>query len=90
MSHAGELVAGYMMEQVKPQHSLSRVRPVLVMYGAEVCCPLEVIFFSLTGAMERGSVSFGCLLGDKDRSSSLLKGPLRAALLPLRKAGWMA
>lgn len=49
MSHAGELGAGYMMEQVKPQHSLSRVRPVLVMYGAEVCCPLEVIFFSLTG-----------------------------------------
>lgn len=44
----------YMMEQVKPQHSLSRVRPVLVMYGVEVCCPLEVIFFSLTGATERG------------------------------------
>lgn len=44
----------YMMEQVKPQHSLSRVRPVFVMYGAEVCCPLEVIFFSLTGATERG------------------------------------
>lgn len=42
----------YMMEQVKPQHSLSRVRPVLVMYGAEVCWPLEVIFFSLTGATE--------------------------------------
>lgn len=49
MSCAEELGTGYMMEQVKPQHSLSSVRPVLVIYGAEVCCPLEVIFFSLTG-----------------------------------------
>lgn len=58
MSCAEELGTGYMMEQVKPQHSLSSVRPVLVIYGAEVCCPLEVIFFSLTGAMERGIVTF--------------------------------
>lgn len=80
-----------MMEQVKPQHSLSRVRPVLVMYGAEVCCPLEVIFFSLTAARKRGTVSFRCVLGDKDISPLLLlKGPLSTALLPQRKAGWMA
>lgn len=54
MSCAAELGLPYMMEQVKPQHSLSRVRPVLVTYGVEVCCPLEVIFFSLAGAVERG------------------------------------
>lgn len=54
LSCAEELGVAYMMEQVKPQHSLSRVRPVLVTYGAEVCWPREVIFFSLAGAVERG------------------------------------
>lgn len=54
LSCAEELWVAYMMEQVKPQHSLSRVRPVLVTYGAEVCCPLEVIFFSFAGAVEGG------------------------------------
>lgn len=47
----------YIMEQVKPQHSFSRVRPVLVTYGVEVCCPLEVIFFSLAGAKKKDLVT---------------------------------
>lgn len=34
------MTPGYMMEQVKPQHSFSRVRPVLVK-GEEVCWALD-------------------------------------------------
>lgn len=37
----------YMMEQVKPQHSFSRVTPVLVTYGDKVCWALDVILLSL-------------------------------------------
>lgn len=36
----GATIWDYMMEQVKPQHSFSRVRPVLVR-GEEVCWALH-------------------------------------------------
>lgn len=46
----------YITEQVKPQHSFRRVRPVFVTYGVEVCCPLEVVFFSFTGAVKKNQL----------------------------------
>lgn len=46
----------YITEQVKPQHSFRRVRPVFVMYGVEVCCPLDVTFFSFAGAVKNNQL----------------------------------